>query len=103
MQSIYTKFIPATNTKGSKIKAWTSGSRTASSEIRKGLILTMSYDHISGSNSHRLAAQALAERLGWAGRWVEGEGPDGKGSVYVYAETANGFKADGFAIAAREG
>lgn len=63
MQGITTKYLPATNTRGSRIKA-TAGA---------GQTITVSYDH-SASCAHRVAAIALIKKLDWTGGlcWVEG-------------------------------
>ena len=72
MQAITTKYLPATNHRGSRIKA----SCAAGS-------ITIGYDH--SEEPHRAAALALITRLGWLGHgeWHEGGLPDGKGSVFV--------------------
>ena len=55
MQAIQTKFLPCTNTKGSRIKAFCAAGS-----------LTISYPHeLSGQACHRKAAEALAVKLGW--------------------------------------
>lgn len=75
MQSIFTKYLPATNTKGARIKAQASGSK---------LSLTRPYDYEADAHgNHLLAAQALAKRLNWSGTWVEGSDRGGRGNVYV--------------------
>lgn len=67
MQAIVTKYLPATNTKPSRIKATSSaGSVTVS----------YSYD-LDTEGCHRQAAQALCEKLGWAGQYVTGGLPNG--------------------------
>lgn len=72
MQAIITKFIPATNTRGARIKAtaW-AGS------------VTVAYDY-SGDASHRRAAQALCEKMGWpTDNWIDGGTPDNSGFAFV--------------------
>lgn len=55
MQAIHVKYISATNTKGSRIKA------TASAGS-----LTISYPHeLSGQSVYRKAAEELVIKLGW--------------------------------------
>lgn len=73
MKSIATKFLPATNFRGSRIKASAEGVAP----------LTISYPHDS-SEPHATAARALAQRMGWHGTMIEGGAADGKGSVFVF-------------------
>ena len=55
MQAIHTKYLPATNTRGSRIKA-TAGAGS----------VIISYPHeLSGQAAHRAAADALCAKLGW--------------------------------------
>jgi hypothetical protein len=55
-QAITTKYLPCTNTKGSRIQA-----KTAS-----GIKVTISYPYeLSGVDCHALAAETLAKQLGW--------------------------------------
>lgn len=56
LQAITTKYLPCTNTKGSRIQA-----KTAS-----GIKVTISYPYeLSGVDCHALAAETLARQLGW--------------------------------------
>jgi hypothetical protein len=62
MQAIHVKYISATNTKGSRIKA------TASAGS-----LTISYPHeLSGQAVYRKAAEALVKKLGWNASYYSG-------------------------------
>ena len=55
MQAIHTKYLPATNTRGSRIKA-TAGAGS----------VTIPYPHeLSGQAVHRAAAEALCVKLNW--------------------------------------
>lgn len=79
MQSIITKYLPATNTRLTRIKAQASGWGNK----RKVLSLIRSYDHeLNVEDNHRRAAHALADKLHWEGTWYEG-GHGGSGNVYV--------------------
>jgi hypothetical protein len=78
MQSITTKYIGPTNTRGSRIKATTAGGST----------LTIPYCHASGHGSHAMAAIQLARKLGWTGTLVEGCTATGR--VFVF-ETGEKF------------
>ena len=54
--AITTKYLPCTNTRGSRIQA-----KTAS-----GIKVTIDYPHeLSGVDCHALAAEKLAKQLGW--------------------------------------
>jgi hypothetical protein len=68
MQAIHTYFLPATNFRGSRIKA-----------VCQAKSITLSWDHaLNPSGNHTWAAKALATELGWNyGTWVSGELPDG--------------------------
>lgn len=83
-QSIHTRYIGPTDSRGARVKARTSS----------GLSLTLSCDDALGTDeNHKAAAQALAVKLGWNGHWVAGAAPDGRGNVYVQDD------GDGFAVA----
>lgn len=70
---IQTRIIPATNTKPTRIKAYSE--REA---------VTLPVDHaLTRDQRHHAAAKALAEKFEWKGVWVYGGSPDGKGNVYV--------------------
>jgi hypothetical protein len=72
MQAIVTKYIGPTNYRGSRVKATT----------ESGLSLTAGWrDDLNNEENHRLAAFALAKKLGWFGEWVGGGMT--KGNVYV--------------------
>ena len=90
-QSISTRYLGATNTRGSRVRAKSSS----------GLSLTVSWDDALGTDdNHLAAAQALAVKLGWPGRWVAGGAEDVKGNVYVN-DDGDGFtvKGDGPTLA----
>lgn len=65
-QAIVTKYHGPTNSNGSRIRAKCSAGS-----------LTIPYDHaLNIDQLHARAAQALADKLGWGGRWVGGTAPD---------------------------
>jgi hypothetical protein len=66
MKAIQTKYLPCTNTKGSRIKAWTEG----------GNSITIGYPHElpQGEEAHKKAAEALKAKLGWVGCSLVGGG-----------------------------
>lgn len=58
MQAIQTKFLPCTNFRGSRVKAWCEAGS-----------VTVGWDHVLNvDENHAAAAAALAEKLGWIGR-----------------------------------
>jgi len=93
MQAIVTKYLPCTNTRGSRIKAW----------CERGSI-TIPYPHELGSDfKHRSAAEALCRKFAqedakkygstvegnpWLRPMIEGGLPRGCGadSVFVFEE-----------------
>ncbi len=76
MQSITTKYLGATNSRGSRIKA-TSAS---------GQSVTVPYDHGLDTNEmHHKAAKALAKKLGWDKPMIAGS-LGNSGNVYVFRD-----------------
>lgn len=76
MQTITTKFIGPTSTRGARIKATSCSGQT----------LTISYDHALNSDcAHSQAAMALAKKLNWAGKYVVGSTVFG----YVFVPATN--------------
>ncbi len=76
-QAITTKYIPASNTKGSRIKA----SAYAGS-------IFFDYAHeLNAEENHAEAAQKLARKMGWNGRWFGGGLPDDAGYCFVCTDT----------------
>jgi hypothetical protein len=81
MDTIETRFIGATNTKGSRVKATTLGNNVQS--------ITLSYDHaLNAWDNHRAAAEALIDKLGWWDTSFYG-GSTAHGSMWV-ADTGRG-------------
>ena len=77
-QAIETKYLKATNVRGSRIKA----TALAGS-------LTVGYDHaLDAAGNHAAAAQALIARLGWEGTFAQGGNAAGTGYVFVNIEGA---------------
>ena len=73
MKAIETKYIPASNVKGSRIKAYAEGVKP----------LTIGYPH-EARNPHAVAAVALAKRMGWTGTLVSGGKADQKGECFCF-------------------
>ena len=74
MQSITTKYLGPSNTRGAKIKA----------SSASGISVMVPYDHSAPSDveNHGQAAQALAKKLGWTGEMIGGSTKDG--FVFVF-------------------
>lgn len=88
-QYIVTKYLGPTNTRGSRVKAVASGSAPDHK-----MEITVGWNHRHGCDeNHRLAAMALAKKLGWAGRWIAGGG--NAGNIYVVdCDPHDGFTID---------
>lgn len=77
--SLETKYLPATNRRGSRVKASTYAKSA-----------TIAWDDLLDVNeNHERAALALCEKLEWGGEFelTGGERVDGKGNVYVVTRT----------------
>lgn len=75
-QAITTKYLPATNVKGSRIKA--SCQRSS---------VTLSWDDsLNIDGNHAAAAQALADKLNWGGEWLGGFDKDNRGVFVMLCE-----------------
>jgi hypothetical protein len=59
-EAIVTKYLPATNTKGARVKAECDA-----------MSVTLPWDHSKthGAN-HDAAVETLIEKMGWTGRWA---------------------------------
>ena len=81
MQAIHTKYLPATNSRGSRIKAYTAS----------GFTVTIGYPHeFSGEACHYAAAVALVakHKLNWdLSDMRYGDSADGKGYVFCFANS----------------
>jgi hypothetical protein len=74
--AIRTKYMPATNCKPSRIKAWK----------ENGISIIISYDDSLNSDmAHARAAMALCEKYGWKGNLVSGGFNDG-GYCFVWVD-----------------
>jgi Uncharacterized conserved protein len=73
LQAITTKYLPATNRRGSRIKA-----TAAAGNVTLGYSCALNTE-----NNHAVAARALAEKYGWKGQWFGGGLPDGRGYTFV--------------------
>jgi len=76
MKAIFTKYIPATNTKGSRIKAYDGGKNQK----------TISYDNALNSEElHAKAAIELCKKMNWKGELISGG--FNNGYVFVFADS----------------
>jgi len=84
MQTITTKFLPATDHKDGRIKAINSFGTSS---------VTLSWDDsLNVEQNHILAAQALAKKLGWAGKFVGGGTKDG--FVFCFSDSRITFEVE---------
>ena len=86
-QAITTKFLPATNTRGSRIKATAAaGSLTVARDCALNI-----------EQNHARAAEMLANKFKWKGRYYGGGLPDEKGYCFVCSddEASPAFTCDG--------
>ena len=75
MKAIITKFIPCTDTKGSRIKASTGTG---------GQSIMISYPHeLNADEAHLSAAQALCDKMKWSRKLIQGGLETGE-SVFVF-------------------
>ncbi len=81
MQAIQTRYIGPTNTRGSRIKAY-------SEAFPRGVTVPFDYS-LSTEARHDAAARAFIVSKGWHGAWVRGGSPDGRGYVYVFLSRDN--------------
>lgn len=78
MKAIQTRYMPATNTRGSRIKASAEGVKS----------LSIPYPHeLSGAAVHAAAAVELCKRQNWTGNLVSGGLPDQSGFVFCFAQS----------------
>lgn len=77
--SIYTKYLPTTNSRGSRIRATTG-------ESYPGHTATVGYDYgLSGADVHWQAAKVVADKFNWHGEYIAGTTKDG----YVFTPVEN--------------
>jgi hypothetical protein len=75
MKAIIVKYLPATNTKGSRLKAMAEG---VPSIIR-------GFDHKYNDGGKAQIAQELCNKYGWDGKLVSGQLPNGD-NVFCFIE-----------------
>lgn len=74
-QAIHTRYFGPTNTRGSRVKAY-------SEAFPRGISVPWDYA-LNSEENHMAAAKNFATVKGWDGVWVAGGAADGKGNVYV--------------------
>jgi len=79
MQLIFTKFLPPTNTKGPRIKAYRRGD----------VSVTVAFNYEADQrDNHLSAARALMKKIGWRGALeLAGGTPDFLGYCVIFTET----------------
>lgn len=87
-QAIITKFLPATNHRGSRLKVTAyAGS------------ITIPWDHaLDVYENHNRAAKAFAIKFKWFGCWYVGSMPDDSGYCYVLGNLVPGPAERAFAF-----
>lgn len=77
--AILTKYLGATNSRPSRVKAYT----------ESGLQVTIPWEYgLNVEGNHLAAAQKLAHKMDWAGRWVGGGTKEGYAFVNVNVDRA---------------
>ena len=84
MKAITTRFIPCSNTRGSRVAAFDGdGNRVVLSKD----------DSLKRDDTHRRAAVALCRKMGWSGTLVQGWLRRGE-EVFVFLSEQETFKVD---------
>lgn len=103
-QSITTKYLGPTNSKGARVKATARKASSFGSEMSA----TVPFSYEGTEQAHCAAAKACAEKLGWSGLWVGGGNLNEDGYVFVnvvgtsFGRDREDFKALGFGIEGAE-
>ena len=86
MQTITTKYLGATNYRGSRIKATTSS----------GISKTISWSYAESTlQNHKNAVHELNKQLGWTGTMLEGSPTDsGYKSIWIFLEGSDRIKLE---------
>lgn len=89
MQAIHTKFIPATNTKAAKIKAY-------NENHPRGVIVSIDYDLDDVGRHFKAALEFIKQKNYYmkdTKRMAYGGSADGKGYVFCYLDSIIGVQA----------
>ena len=84
MQAISTKYLGATDYRGSRIKATCEGG---------SVTVPYPYEARMGAEAHAVAALALCEKMGWAGTLIAGGTQTGYVFVFAASEPWNTFQS----------
>ena len=76
MKAIITKYIPASNTRGSRIKATANGVPS--------ITIPYPYDESGILACHKIAAKMLCEKYNWQGELIAGDMPDETGFAFCF-------------------
>ena len=77
-QAIETKYVKATNTRDSRVKATAWGGS-----------ITIGYDYaLDTDGAHKAAADALIAKMGWSGTFAQGGNVKGDGYYFVNVQGA---------------
>lgn len=84
MKTITTKYLGATNYRGSRIKATTSS----------GISKIVSYDYaLNSTPNHENAVHELNKKLGWSGEMIQGSPNDsGDSFIWVFIDGSDRIK-----------
>lgn len=78
MQAIQTKYLPCTNHRPSRVKAWCAAGS-----------VTLSWDNEANvEGNHAFAARTLARKMGWYGRYVGGSLPSPSSDGYAFVRVS---------------
>lgn len=80
MQTVQTRFLPATDSRGARIKAF-------SEAWPRGV--TVAFQFLGHEREHATAVLAFLKARGWHGLWVGGGAADQRGEVYVCLQRAH--------------
>ena len=74
-KAILTKYLPATNTKPSRVKAYDCDGNS--------ITVPYTYDDLYGNQAYINAANALKNKMGWKGELIGGHTKDGMAFVFM--------------------
>ncbi len=80
-QAIETRYLGPTNHRGARVKA----------TAQAGSVTIAWDDALDTDENHDAAARKLASKLDWAGKWIGGGLPSGRGNVYVCVDGLAAF------------
>lgn len=81
-QAITTRYVGASNVKGSRIIA----------KAAAGRVIVSYNDSLNSENAHAEAAAKLAAKFGWKGKYYIGGMPDDRGYVFICPDDQPAFE-----------